>query len=506
MATRIADCTRAGVASDDLHPGTIEVIWHIRNESLLSRLPAVQHGSRSWLLSGLGMLILLFAIVFWWGAVFGTQIFSLVFPQVLSPESIHDDLNPDRDGTLANTVSTAAFLIFSMLALANVVTGHRRKSGLAVVGGWIVLAMTAIILAVEDLDALIIRRQHIIAVGDHQVHWMLLVSPLIIAFLIAMLIFILNVRHSGEVRALLTLGILVWILALLYDAVPDFLGESFAWTKTIASPLEETLEFGGVLLLGLSGEMALRRRSVGIFRPRLLFSLLIGILGAVALLGILVIAFVFRAPFVDARSGSQSDGNFYIELEGEMSAVQEFRMPESPIGELKIRMFNQNLHGRTGIVIWRVIDGGLVGEFLREGRLEVAARDYVTAWDYVGMSTIELDPPLSGDGGRLLGLQIVAEVDEESRLRVAATKANLYATGRLWVNGEMMWADQDLEFVAYSAAEPTRSKLQAVWGTVSSDWLWPVLLVALGLALVLVTLIPALVLARVVLPVTSRRS
>ena len=136
----------------------------------------------------------------------------------------------------------------------------------------------------------------------------------------------------------------------------------------------------------------------------------------------------------------------------------------------------------------------------------MAARDYVTAWDYVGMSTIELDPPLSGDGGRLLGLQIVAEVDEESRLRVAATKANLYATGRLWVNGEMMWADQDLEFVAYSAAEPTRSKLQAVWGTVSSDWLWPVLLVALGLALVLVTLIPALVLARVVLPVTSRRS
>ncbi len=472
---------------------------------MLSRHPAIQPGSWSWLLPGIGLLILLFAIVFWWGAVFGTQIFSLVFPQVIPPESILGDLNPDRDGTLANAVSTAAFLAFAVLALANVVTGYRRKSGLTIVGGWIVLTMTATILAAEDFDALIIRRQHIIPVGAYQVHWMLLVSPLIIAFLIAMLFFILDVRQSGEVRVFLALGILVWILALLYDAVPDFLDDRFAWTKAIASPIEETLEFGGVLLLGLSGEMALRRRSVGLLRPRLLLSLLIGSLGAVVLLGSLVIALVFRAPFVSALSGSVSDGNFYIELENEMSAVQELRMPESPIGEVKIRMFNQNAHGRTGIITWRVIEGGLVGTFLREGRLEVVPRHYVTAWDYVGLSTIEFDPPLSGERGRLLGLQIVADVDEESRLRVAATKANLYAGGRLWVNGEITWPDQDLEFVAYSAAEPTRSKLQAVWRTISSDWLWPVLLVTLSLALVLVTLIPSLVLARLVLPVASRQ-
>ena len=263
--------------------------------------------------------------------------------------------------------------------------------------------------------------------------------------------------------------------------------------------LEETLEFGGALLLGLSATIALRRRDLGILRRSIIFPLVVGSLTVVALIGSLVIALVFRAPFVDARSESTSEGRFHIALEDELSAVQELRMPEIPVKELEIRLISRGSHGRSGILIWRVIDGGLTGDILREGRLRVAAGEHAI-W-----SSLEFDPPLSGVGGRRLGLQLIADVEDGGHLAVAATKANLYSNGRLWVNGELTWADQDLEFVAFSAAEPTRSKLQAVWRTVVSDWRWPVVLVGLGLGLVLVTLMPTLVLTAVVLSVAAQR-
>ena len=451
------------------------------------------------MLSGLGLLTLLSAVVFWWGGVVGPQIFALIFPQLLPLDTIPDDLNPNLDGTLANMVSTAAFLVVAFLSCVNGAIGYHRKSGWVVVGGWIVLALTLTFLAVEDLDAVISRGQNIIPVGGYQVHWMLLVSPLILAFLLAMFVFIREGRLSGEVRALLTLGIVVWLPALLLDLGPGFSNHRFIWLTAMATPLEETLEFGGALLFGLSAMIALHRRDLGILRRSIIFPLVVGSLTVVALIVSLVIALMFRAPFVDARSGSNSEGRFYIALKDEMSAVQELRMPEIPVKELEIRLISQDSHGRSGILIWRVIDGGLTGDILREGRLRVAAGEHAI-W-----SSIEFDPPLSGVGGRRLGLQLVADVEDGGHLAVAATKANLYSNGRLWVNGELTWPDQDLEFVAFSATEPTRSKLQAVWLTFASDWLWPVLLVNLGLSLVLVTLMPTLVLAAVVLSVAAQR-
>ena len=122
------------------------------------RTRADQAGSRALrMLSGLGLLTLLSAVVFWWGGVVGPQIFALVFPQLLPLDAIPDDLNPDRDGLLANMVSTAAFLVVALLSCVNGAIGHHRKSGWVVVGGWIVLALTLTFLAVEDLAAVILR-------------------------------------------------------------------------------------------------------------------------------------------------------------------------------------------------------------------------------------------------------------------------------------------------------------------------------------------------------------
>ena len=63
--------------------------------------------------------------------------------------------------------------------------------------------------------------------------------------------------------------------------------------------------------------------------------------------------------------------------------------------------------------------------------------------------------------------------------------------GRLWINGGLARPEQDLEFVAYTAPEPTRSKLQALWWLVTSDSRWAALLASLAFALTLITLTPA---------------
>ena len=105
---------------------------------------------------------------------------------------------------------------------------------------------------------------------------------------------------------------------------------------------------------------------------------------------------------------------------------------------------------------------------------------------------LELVPPLAEAQGRSLAVQLAAEVEQEAHLRIGATQTDRYPDGRLWINGALAWPDQDLEFVAYSASELTRSKLQAIWHTFSSDWRWPVLLADFAITLTLILLIPAL--------------
>ena len=60
-----------------------------------------------------GRLLLLSAVLFWWGGVLAPNLLSLAFPAWLSPESIPRDLNPDIDweGRLANRVSATALLV-----------------------------------------------------------------------------------------------------------------------------------------------------------------------------------------------------------------------------------------------------------------------------------------------------------------------------------------------------------------------------------------------------------
>ena len=97
---------------------------------------------------------------------------------------------------------------------------------------------------------------------------------------------------------------------------------------------------------------------------------------------------------------------------------------------------------------------GSAGEVLRErSGLRLPAGD-LPVW-------VDVDLPLltAAEGRRLL-LQVAAEIEPGAALRVGMVQGNRYEAGRLWVNGALTWPEQDLEFVAHGAAEPTRSKLR----------------------------------------------
>ena len=211
----------------------------------------------------------------------------------------------------------------------------------------------------------------------------------------------------------------------------------------------------------------------------------IAITACVVALGVIVPS-LNRAPFADARTLT-IEGNFYTRLIDEHSLVQELGALPAPPARVDLRVANRDPQGRPGIMLWRVMEAGEggLGRILREGRMEVPAGER-PEW-------LSIDfPPLTYIEGQRLTIQLVADVEPEAHLTVGATKTNRYEDGRLWVNGELTWPDQNIEFVIYGAPELTRSKLRTMWDIFTSDWRWPVLAAEVVIAMTLITFIPAL--------------
>ena len=235
--------------------------------------------------------------------------------------------------------------------------------------------------------------------------------------------------------------------------------------------LEETLEFGGTLLFWLSavavwaGNEAVREETL----TRRLRVAAIGSVTTVVVLGGLFAALVFRAPLADGRvTGGHAD--YWVSLADGESVAQAFPMPTAPIAVIGLRLANRDPEQRPGAAVWRLIDSpsGTTGRVLREGLVEAPAGNLPT-WVHLEM------PPLVGGEGRRLLVQVAAEVEPEASLRVGMVQGNRFVDGRLWVNGELTWPEQDLEFVILGATEPTLSKLRGLWQLVTSDWRWAAL-------------------------------
>ncbi len=327
----------------------------------------------------------------------------------------------------------------------------------------------------------------VLGMANSQYLWPVLLSPLIVTFVLAMAVFVHKGLCDREVRAPLVFGIAAWLLAVAHEASYPFLFKGRA--EMVEIVLEETLEFGGTLLIGLSAAIALgshaaSRPPSGAYSGPRLRRPLVGSVAAAAVLGGLVLAFAFRVPVIDARAAYID--TFELSLRDGEAIIQELRMPTDPVGSFRVRLANRDPKGLSGIAAMRITELGTSEPILAEGLVEVPAQDSPVWTD------IELIPPLSEAQGRSLAVQLAADIGREARLRIGATQTNRYEDGRLWINGTLTWPDQDLEFVADSTKEPTWIKLQAIWRVFTSDWRWPVLVVDTAVAMTLITFIPVL--------------
>ncbi len=456
-----------------------------------------------------GRALLVGAVAFWWGLIVVPRLVSLALPDLLPPDAIPESLDPDLEGSVANAVSATALLTVGILAFATAVASHRRAVGWIAAGGWAALAVTAAYLAWEEVSGFhdVGTRafgETVLGAGYRSTLWPVLVSPLILAFVLAMAVFVHKGLCDREVRAPLVFGIAAWLLAIVHEA--SFLFVFKGNVAGVEQLLEETLEFGGTLLIALSAGVALGRSSGqahgrqardasrqfggrGRFPLKVWSMAAIAIIACVIALGVIVPS-LNRAPLADARARAHV-GTFHMSLDDspveEHSLVQELGALAAPPARIDLRVANHDRRGRPGNMIWRMLEAGEggSGRVLREGRMEVAARDYLS-WE-----SIDFPPPVEAEG-RPLALQLVADVEPDAHLRIGATKTNRYEDGRLWVNGELTWPDQNIEFVIYGAPELTRSKLRAMLRVFTSHWRWPVMVVDTAITMTVITLIPAL--------------
>ena len=463
-------------------------------------------GKGWWLAERTGRVLLLGAVAFWWGLIVVPRLVSLAFPELLSPDALPRHLDPDSEGNLANAVSAIALLITSSLAFAMVRQAHDARSYWITTGGWAVLAVTAAYLAWEEVsefhaDGTRALGETLLGAAYRSTLWPVLLSPLIVTFVLAMAVFVSkgfpstgSTGSGWKVRALLILGLTAWLLAVVQEV-----GHTFK-PSLLTRLLEEALEFGGTLVIGLSAAIALRgpavlrpvrqaqdasRQFVGRFPLTVWWMAAIAIVACVVALGA-VAAAVDLAPLADARARAHV-GTFHMRLDEEHSLVQELGVLPAPPARIHLRVANHDPQGRPGTMIWRVMEAGERGEgrILREGRMELVARDDLS-WERIDF------PPLVEAEGRPLALQLVSELGPGAYLQISATKTNRYEDGRLWVNGEPAWPDQNIEFAVYTAAGLTRVKLRNIWGTFTSDWRWPVLAVDAAIGMTLITFIPVL--------------
>ncbi|MCY3914075.1 MAG: hypothetical protein OXG43_12655 [Chloroflexi bacterium] len=432
-------------------------------------------------------VLLLGVVAFWWGGYAATHLFSLAFPELLPPwDPTLGRLDADNEGTIANSVSAAGLACVTALALAAAAVSFRRSAGWIAVAGWAALTLTAAALTFEELAEFKDRGPISLfdQAGRTGLPWPVLVSPLVAVFVLAMWFFVRKGLSVRAARAPLTLGIACWVFVLVQEAIGRWMPTGGA--VALGYVLEETAEFSGTLLIGLSAVGVLRN---GRPPPYPLFGgrwrrSLVGSIAALAILGSLALAFLFRAPLIEAPAPYTRSGAFEVTLGRQEALVQEFRMPATPVQSLELLLFNCEWDGHGGAITVRVAPLDTLDRTLAEGSIEVPVGD-CPRW-----KMIELQPPLTAAEGQPLAAQVAADVAPGAELGVGLTNGNRYEDGRLWINGELAWPDQNLEFVAYSTPEATLSKLAAIGRLLTTDPRWWLLVADAAVALTAIALIP----------------
>lgn len=445
----------------------------------------------------IGRILLVGVVGLWWGGHVGPQLFSLAFPSLLPSDNLLRQLDPELDEGFANAASAATLLIVALLGAANAFVGWRRRAGRVAVGGWFLLAALVAAIAVSelsdthnDVQADVLRI--VFGVEGRPADWarIALISPLLTAFAVAMWIFVRRGLGASAARVPIVLGAGAWLLSVAYDATQHILltGQD----HVLGSIIEEMLEICGALLIGLGAAMSLRADAALRTRPHAPSvrwrAPLIGSLVAVGVLGTLAVVFTYRVLLIDV--GATPDLHALdLRLFAQETVAQELRMPADPIGRIDLRLAQRDPGGGTGTAAVRVTSPENPDRILAVGSVEFPT-GVRTHW-----RSIDLLPPLTEPEGRRLRVSVIADINADAELWVGVAKSNWYADGGFWINGEPAAPHQDLEFVAYGTAEPTRSKLRAVWESFTSGWRWPATLARMVVGLTLITFFPVVLVA-----------
>ena len=458
-------------------------------------------GLEAWDLSAwAGRLVLFGAVAFWWGGIVFPRLVGLSSSSLLPLHELPRNLDPEFDGSLANAVSAAALGMLALLALANVVS-RRHSGGWIGTVGWTVVSLTAALLAwdelsdfhvtgLADLERSVFGAEMFDAFGRFL--WVLLLSPLIAAFVLVMGLFIGKGLPRRDVRVWFVLGLAAWMLVLLLEISSPIVLVRMAQAEVLGSLLEETLEFSGALLMSFGAASALRRPAAlaardvfGGHRGRMVLGWAVGML----VLGGVLALWVIRVPFVESRGPTTHIDAFAVRLRSQDAAVQELQMPAAPVSRVRLRLGVGDLNERSSTVGVRFTRLGTAAPELSGGI------GHIPSGVAAGWLDIDLAPPLAEPPGQPLAMWVVADTEPSAILPIGASKTNPYPDGGLWVNGEPTWPDQDLEFVLYSAPEPTLSKLRAFWDAATLDWRRLVVFGELTIALIAVVMTPALLAA-----------
>ncbi|MCY3913915.1 MAG: hypothetical protein OXG43_11830 [Chloroflexi bacterium] len=440
----------------------------------------------------IGRILLVGVVGFWWGGHVGPQLFSLAFPSVLSPDSLLRQLDPELDEGFANTASAATLLIVALLAAANTAVGWRRGSGRVAVGGWFLLAALVAVIAVSEMsdthnDAQADVLRNVFGVEGRPADWarIALMSPLLAVFSMAMWFFARRGLGASPARVPIVLGAGAWMLSVAYDATQHILltGQD----HVLGSIIEEMLEICGALLIGLGAAMSLRADAALRTGPHARYvrwrAPLIGSFVAVVGLGALAVVFTYRVLLIDV--GATPDLHALdLRLFAQETVAQELRMPADAVGRIDLRLAQRDPDGGTGTAAVRIASPEHPERTLSVGSVEIPS-GVRTHW-----RSIDLLPPLTEPEGRRLRVTVIADIDSDAELWVGVAKSNWYADGGFWINGEPAAPHQDLEFVAYGTAEPTRSKVRAIWESFTSGWRWPATLARMVVGLTLITFFP----------------
>ncbi len=439
-------------------------------------------------------LLLLGAVAFWWGLVVAPRLFSLAFPARLPPDVLPAWTDPNWDGRLADRVSALTMLAVALQAGYTCIRLRHPPTKFVSRAGWAVLAVTLATVAFAEVSDVHVRGLQNIAHASFESdlqaasvvsNWVIVLSPLVVLFAAAMGVFLWRGMDAWSARYVLMVGVMARLLVPILEA----------WQRCSCGPaqlgilVEETLEFGGALCFGVAAMIERQRSDSAPLRRDSRLKAWVVAAAIVTLGGGLFLAFVFRPPMADTRLTSRI-GSFDLHLPAQSSVIQELGVMPIPLAGIDLRMSTGDPLGRAGRAIWRIADSGTGSprRFLAQGRLTVPAR--------VWPESVEIRfPAVTEATVRSVAIQLVADGPSGDGLRIGASNIDLYDRGRLWINGDLDWANHNLEFVLLGAPELTPGKLRTIGSWLTSNRRLPLLMATLGVGLVLTVVIPAVLTA-----------